>query len=90
MAVPIIPSVLRRSAAIRIRILDANSNLAPYNQIPVSFETEGDIELVGSSICTAEGGMCGTYVKTTGRKGKGSLVIRAQGLEEVKIDYTIE
>ena len=77
-------------AAIRIRILDANSNLAPYNQIPVSFETEGDIELVGPSICTAEGGMCGTYVKTTGRKGKGSLVIRAQGLEEVKIEYTIE
>ncbi|MBR4471636.1 MAG: glycoside hydrolase family 2 protein [Erysipelotrichaceae bacterium] len=77
-------------AAVRIRILDANSNIAPYAQLPVFFETEGDIELVGPSVCTAEGGMCGTYVKTTGKKGKGSLVIRAQGLEEVKIDYTIE
>lgn len=77
-------------AAVRIRILDGHGNIAPYAQLPVFFETEGDIELVGSSVCTAEGGMCGTYVKTIGKKGKGSLVIRAQGLEEVKIDYTIE
>ena len=77
-------------AAVRIRILDGHGNIAPYAQLPVFFETEGDIELVGPSVCTAEGGMCGTYVKTTGKKGKGSLVIRAQGLEEVKIDYTIE
>ncbi|MBQ6334976.1 MAG: glycoside hydrolase family 2 protein [Erysipelotrichaceae bacterium] len=76
-------------AAIRIRVLDENNNIAPYAQLPICFETQGPITLVGPSVVTAEGGMGGTYVKTTGEKGQAVLYIRASGLEEVKIEYTI-
>ncbi len=87
-------SVLREGdtydmAAVRIRILDRNGNIAPYAQVPVSFETSGEIEMAGPCVCTAEGGMCGTYVRTTGRKGKGTLIISAEGMEEVKVGYEI-
>ena len=77
-------------AAIRIRILDGNGNIAPYAQLPVTYETEGVIEIVGPKVSTAEGGMTGTYVRTTGRKGKGRLIIHADGLEDVVIDYMVE
>ena len=76
-------------AAIRIRILDENGNIAPYVQLPVRFETEGEIELIGPDVCTAEGGMCGTYVKTKGNKGNASLIISAQGMEEVRVSFSI-
>ena len=77
-------------AAVRIRILDENGNIAPYAQLPVFFNTEGEIQLVGPSVCTAEGGMCGTYVRTTGKKGKGKLTIEAEGLKEEEVRFTIQ
>ena len=77
-------------AALRIRVLDEWGNTAPFAQIPVSLETEGEIALVGSSFVTAEGGMCGAYVKSLGRAGKGRLRVRAEGLEDVTIDFTVE
>ena len=77
-------------AAVRIRILDENGNIAPYAQLPVFFKTEGEIQLVGPSVCTAEGGMCGTYVRTTGKKGKGKLTIEAEGLKEEEVRFTIQ
>ena len=77
-------------AAIRIRILDGNGNIAPYALLPIAYETEGVIEIVGPKVSTAEGGMTGTYVRTVGRKGKGKLTIHADGLEDVVIDYQVE
>ncbi|MBQ6479014.1 MAG: glycoside hydrolase family 2 protein [Erysipelotrichaceae bacterium] len=77
-------------AAIRIRVVDANGNIAPYAQLPVQYRTEGVIEIVGPDVSTAEGGMTGTYVKTTGKTGKGKLTIHADGLEDVVIDYTVQ
>ena len=76
-------------AAVRIRILDEYDNFAPYAQLPVRFSVEGPLELVGPDIVTAEGGMCGTYVKTTGEKGKAVLHILVQGLKEKTIEYEI-
>ena len=63
------------TAAVRIRVLDANGNIAPYAQIPVKLKLEGEAELVGPDVVTAEGGMCGTYVRTTGKAGTASLTI---------------
>ena len=76
-------------SSLRIRILDENGNIASFAQIPVSVETEGDIELVGPAIVTAEGGMCGAYVRTVGKSGKGKAVVKAAGLQSVTIDFTI-
>ena len=48
--------------AIRVRITDGYGSVCPYAQLPVRFELEGDAELIGPDIVTAEGGMCGTYI----------------------------
>ena len=34
--------------------------------------------------------MGGTYVRTTGRAGKGSLTLSAEGLEPVTLDFTVK
>jgi beta-galactosidase len=77
-------------AAVRIRVLDGNGNIAVYAQLPVSYEAEGVIEVVGPKTSVAEGGMTGAYVRSTGRKGKGRLTVHADGLEDVVIDYQVE
>ena len=77
-------------AAVRIRVLDDYDNIASYAQLPIELETEGEIELVGPSCVTAEGGMCGAYLKTTGAEGKGLLKINAAGLEAVEIQFEIK
>ncbi|MBO4383977.1 MAG: glycoside hydrolase family 2 protein [Clostridia bacterium] len=77
-------------AAVRIRILDENGAAAPYAQLPVKLTLEGDAELVGPSVITAEGGMCGTYVKTNGNTGRAALTVAADQAEPVSIVFTIE
>ena len=77
-------------AAVRIRILDENGTIASFAQLPLHFECEGELELVGPANATLEGGMIGTYVKTTGKKGTGKLIISCEGLEGKEISYTIE
>ena len=76
-------------AAVRVRLLDENGNPAPYAQLPVQFKTRGAVALVGPQAVTAEGGLCGCYVRTTGRAGRGSLSITAEGLEPVTLSFTV-
>ena len=76
-------------AAVRVRILDEYGNPAPYAQIPVCFRLEGAGELVGPRIAAAEGGMTGTYVKTTGTPGEAKLTITTDQTEPVEIDFTV-
>ncbi len=77
-------------AAVRIRILDEFGNPAPYAQLPVQFKLEGAAELVGPEVVTAEGGMCGTYVRTTGKTGEAKLTVSAYGLDSVEVAFAIE
>ena len=76
-------------AAVRIRILDENGNIAPYAQLPVRLSLEGAAQLVGPDVVTAEGGMCGTYIRTTGETGSARLTISADGLEPMAVDFDI-
>ena len=76
-------------AAVRVRILDENGNPAPYAQLPVSFTLTGELELVGPAVAAAEGGMCGTYVRTLGRGGAASLTVHTEQTEDVILDFTI-
>lgn len=76
-------------AAVRVRILDENDTPAPFAQIPVHFSLEGDAELIGPAAVTAEGGMCGTMIRTVGHSGEAALTIFAAGLEPVTIKYSI-
>ena len=76
-------------AAVRIRILDGNGNLASYAQLPVLLTLEGPAQLVGPRAVTAEGGMCGTYVRTVGESGTARLTVSAHGLEPVTVEFTV-
>ena len=76
-------------AAIRVRILDEYGNIASYAQLPVKFQLEGAAELVGPDVATAEGGMCGTYLRTIGRPGAAKLTLSAEGIAPVTIDFTV-
>ncbi len=76
-------------AAVRIRILDENGNTASYAQMPVSFSATGAVELVGPQIVTAEGGMTGTYVRTTGEIGEGVLSVRCGELSPLSIPFKV-
>ena len=77
-------------AAVRVRILDENGNPAPYAQLPVSFKVEGPLTLVGPDVVCAEGGMCGTYVKTDFHKGSAKLTVSCYGLESASVEFVVE
>ena len=76
-------------ASVRIRILDEHGNVAPYAQLPVQLTLEGDAELVGPRVVTAEGGMTGTYVKSTGKSGEARLTIHTDQTEDVTLIFKI-
>lgn len=70
-------------AAVRIRALDENDNVLSFFNEPVQFQVEGALELVGPKIICLQGGMGGTYVKTTGQTGEGILKITNEQTGEV-------
>lgn len=77
-------------AAVRIRVLDALGNLAPYAQLPVSLTVSGEAALVGPGMVTLEGGSSGTYIRTTGKPGKAVLTISTPQTESVTVSFTIQ
>ena len=77
-------------AAVRIRILDEFGNVAPYAQLSVRLKLEGAAQLVGPDVVTAEGGMCGTYIRTTGETGTAKLTISADGLAPITVEFTVQ
>ena len=77
-------------AAVRIRVLDEFGNIAPYAQIPVRLKPEGNAKLVGPDVAVAEGGMCGTYIRTTGIPGSAKLTISADGLSPITVEFVVQ
>jgi beta-galactosidase len=75
--------------AVRIRILDENNNVASYAQLPVLLELEGPAQLVGPAAVTAEGGMCGTYIRTTGTGGQVCLTASTAQTAPVTLRFQI-
>lgn len=76
-------------AAVRIEARSDCGNLLPFYQEPVQLSVSGDIALIGPSIISLKGGMGGTYVKSLGRKGQGSLTVSAPGVPDVTIDFQV-
>ena len=76
-------------ASVRIRLLDGNGNPASYAQLPVRFTLEGEAELVGPDVVTAEGGMTGTYVRTTGKAGYARLTVSTDQTDPVTLLFQI-
>ena len=76
-------------AAVRIRIMDEFGNVVPYAQLPVLLSVEGAAELVGPKVVTAEGGMCGTYVRTNGKTGTARLTMVTPQTEAVTVEFQV-
>ena len=68
-------------AAVNVVARDQNGNVCPYVNRVVNFSASGAVELVGPSQVALMGGRIGTYVKTTGKRGKGYLHIDDQTIE---------
>ena len=77
-------------AAVRIRVLDEFGNVAPYAQLPLRLTLEGPAELVGPDVVVAEGGMTGTYIRTTGEAGTAKLTVCADGLTPVTVEFEVK
>ena len=77
------------AAAVRVRIVDENGSTAPYAQLPVRFEVSGPLELIGPDTVCSDGGMCGAYLKTTGRTGTAVLRITAPQTQPVELTFQV-
>ena len=78
------------AAAVRVRVLDGHGNIAPYAQAPINITLEGSLELIGPNVVTAEGGMTGLYVKTTGQTGPAKLTLSSPGLAPITLYFSVE
>ena len=78
------------AASVRILAVDENGNVLSFFQEPVTFRTEGNIELIGPQTVCLAGGMGGTYVKTCGGAGEGVLHIDCPQAGKYTIKFTIE
>lgn len=76
-------------ALVRIRAVDDHGNVLPFYQEPVRLITEGDISIIGPDTIALQGGMGGTYVKSTGSSGRGALLLQSQTAGEVRIPFQI-
>ena len=77
-------------AAVRIRLVDEYGNTLPFANDPVTLEAEGAVELIGPGVVSLQGGMGGTYVRTTGEEGEGRLTIRTPEGQEKTIVFQVE
>jgi beta-galactosidase len=76
-------------SAVRILAVDEVENRLSYYQEPIVFEALGAIELIGPKMVSFKGGAIGTYVKTNGEKGEGTLILRQADVGEVKITFQV-
>ncbi|MBQ0041916.1 MAG: glycoside hydrolase family 2 protein [Lachnospiraceae bacterium] len=77
-------------AAIRINAVDENNNILHFFNDPVEIAATGPIEIIGPKVVSLQGGMGGTYIKTTGEAGEGSVVIKGMNGMHKSIQIKVE
>jgi beta-galactosidase len=76
-------------ASVRIQALSDCGNQLNYYQEPIMLTTSGSIALIGPSVVSFKGGAVGTYVKTIGEEGQGTLTISGESFAPVTITFTV-
>lgn len=80
-------------AEVRIQAQDEHGNILSFYNEPLTFETEGPIEIIGPKTVALQGGMGGAYVKSKrlqpGEKQNAALIIRDCDTE-IKIGFTVQ
>lgn len=77
-------------AGVRLNILDENNNVAVYSNEIFKLSTSGSIELIGPDVIHLPGGMFGTYIKSIGKKGIGTLTIENERLGKTTIKFNVK
>ncbi|MCR5255036.1 MAG: glycoside hydrolase family 2 protein [Acetatifactor sp.] len=80
-------------AEVRIKAVDENGNVLPFSFAPVRLKAEGDVELIGPSLISLQGGMAGAYVKSKGKSGFGKLIIETDAFGKdtrVTVDFEVK
>ncbi len=80
-------------ASVRITAVDQYGNSLPYYQEPIALTVSGPLALIGPSVVSFKGGMCGTYVKTTGFAGRATLKIQAligDKIAPITMDFDVQ
>ena len=77
------------AAEVRLSICDQSQNVLPYFNEAVEFSVTGPIEIIGQKLGSFRGGVTGVYVRTVGKKGEASLIVKCTGLEKT-IDFVVE
>ena len=77
------------AAVIRIAATDKYDNVLSYFADSVKLSASGVIQIIGPDVTSLRGGCTGTFVRTTGKKGKGVLTVECRGMKE-KIEFTVE
>ena len=75
--------------AVVYKMVDDNGNILPYANDPMMLSTVGPIEVIGPSIISLQGGMGGTYVRTTGKAGDAKLIITPQFGDSKEVKFTV-
>jgi beta-galactosidase len=78
------------AATVRIRGVDQNGNILPYLFEPLELDISGPGEIIGPKVIALQGGMAGTYVKTTGGKGKVQLTVKTHGFAPKTLDFEVQ
>ncbi len=76
-------------AAVRIRAVDEYGNTLPFFNEPVTFSIQGPVSLIGPETIALQGGMGGTYIRTTGEKGEAVLRAGALQTKEAVLRFLI-
>ncbi|MBR2578467.1 MAG: glycoside hydrolase family 2 protein, partial [Erysipelotrichaceae bacterium] len=77
-------------AAVRMSVLDENGNTAVYSNEIIELSCSGSIEIIGPELLSFQGGSGGTYVRTTGRTGKGVLHVGNVRLGYKDIEFNVK
>lgn len=64
-----------------------NGNLLSFYNEPLKLEAAGELETIGGNVIGLQGGMGGTYVKTTGKPGTGTLKISSARREALRLTF---
>lgn len=77
-------------ASVRVEMRDQNDNRLPFYMGTVSARTEGPAEIIGPSELTLRGGCGGVYLRTSGKTGQVSLLLRNEQAGETECRFTVE
>ena len=76
-------------ASVRIKVTDQSGNVLPFYNGMIKAKTKGEIDLIGPEYIIIRGGMGGTFVRTTGKAGKGELILKTGFSDKTEIDFNI-